>query len=90
VFGQGLPPALSGENQYYLWGPRGYDGSVVIAVNVDPALWSTLCASARVVARFGNAPYVMPHEHDRPIVLCRNMHPPLPAAWPTFRHYGLW
>jgi len=23
----GLPPALSGHNQYWLWGPRGYDGS---------------------------------------------------------------
>ena len=23
VYGTGLPPALSGNNQYYLWGPRG-------------------------------------------------------------------
>lgn len=90
VFAHGLPPVLSGENEYYLWGPRGYDGSLVIAVNVDPALWSTLCGSARVVGTFGDSPYVMPHEHHRPIVLCRNMHPPLPAAWPSFRHYGLW
>lgn len=36
VYGTGLPPALSGNNQYYLWGTRGYDGSVVIAVNGDP------------------------------------------------------
>ena len=34
VFGSrlGLPPALSGHNNYYLWGPRGHDGSVIIIV----------------------------------------------------------
>jgi 4-amino-4-deoxy-L-arabinose transferase-like glycosyltransferase len=32
VYGReaGLPPALSGHNQYWLWGPRGFDGSVII------------------------------------------------------------
>lgn len=88
-YGSGLPPALSGNNQYYLWGPRGYDGSVVIAVNVDVKVWSAMCDSARVVARFGTSPYVMPYEHERPIVLCRGMHPPLPAMWPQFKHYGV-
>jgi len=90
VFGVGLPPALSGENQYYLWGPRGYDGSVVIAVNVDPAQWSRLCKVAHVIGTYGSSPYAMPHERDRPIVLCRGMHPPLTVTWPAFRHYGLW
>jgi hypothetical protein len=88
-YGSGLPPALSGNNQYYLWGPRGYDGSLVIAVNVDPREWSALCDSARVVAKFGTSPYAMPYEHDRPIVLCRGLHPPLPIAWPQFKHYGI-
>ncbi len=89
VYGHDLPPALSGNNQYYLWGPRGYDGSVVIAINVDPVQWATFCDSARVVARFGTSPYAMPYEVNRPIVLCRGMHPPLPQRWPTFKHYGI-
>ena len=88
-YGNNLPPALSGNNQYYLWGPRGFDGSVVIAVNVDPVKWTLLCDSARVIARFGTSPYAMPYEHDRPIVLCHGMHPPLPALWPSFKHYGI-
>lgn len=88
-YGADLPPALSGNNQYYLWGPRGYDGSVVIAVNVDPAAWSTICTSSRVIARFGTSPYAMPCERDRPILLCRGMHPPLPQLWPSFKHYGI-
>jgi hypothetical protein len=89
VYGVNLPPALSGNNQYYLWGPRGYDGSVVIAINVDPAQWSTICASSQVVAHFGTSPYAMPYERDRPIVVCRGMHPPLSQQWPSFKHYGV-
>jgi hypothetical protein len=89
VYGHDLPPAISGNNNYYLWGPRGYDGSVVIAIDVDPAQWATFCDSARVVAHFGVSPYAMPYEVNRPIVLCRGMHPPLPQLWPQFKHYGI-
>lgn len=88
-YGKGLPPTLSGNNQYYLWGPRGYDGSLVIAVNVDPAQWSQLCTSSTIVARFGTSPYSMPYEHDRPIVLCKGMREPLSQVWPQFKNYGI-
>jgi hypothetical protein len=88
-FGTKLPPALSGNNQYYLWGPRGYDGALVLAVNVDPAKWSAICGSSQIVAHFGTSPYAMPYEQDRPILLCRGMHPPLPQLWPSFRHFGI-
>ncbi len=89
VYGSHLPPALSGNNQYYLWGPRGYDGSVVIGVDVTAADWSTICDSVKPIARFGTSPYAMPYEVNRPIVLCRGMHPPLPQQWPRFKHYGI-
>jgi hypothetical protein len=89
VYGRNLPPALSGSNQYYLWGPRGYDGSLVVAVNVTPARWSAICDSLHVVARFGTSPYAMPYEHDRSIFVCRGMHPPLPQLWPSFKHYRI-
>jgi Dolichyl-phosphate-mannose-protein mannosyltransferase len=89
VYGKGLPPALSGNNNYYLWGPQNFDGSVVIAVNVDRGEWSSLCNSVRVLAHFGSSPYAMPYETNRPILLCRGMHPPLPQLWPRFKHYGI-
>jgi len=42
VFGRrlGLPPAISGHNQYFLWGPRGHDGSVMIIIgaSMSPAV----------------------------------------------------
>lgn len=89
VYGRGLPPALSGSNQYYLWGPRGFDGSVVLAVNGDPGEWSRLCSSARVIGTFGSSPYAMPYETHRPIVLCTGMREPLERVWPQFKHYGI-
>src|SRR5579871_5117308 len=89
VYGRGLPPALSGNNQYYLWGPRGYDGSVVIAVGFEPAALAPLCDSVTPAARYGTSPYAMPYERGRPIVVCRNMHPSLAARWSEFKRYGI-
>lgn len=89
VYGTNLPFAVSGNNQYYLWGPGNGDGSVVLAVNVDPAYWSHICDSARVVAYTGDSPYAMPYEVHKPIVLCHGMHPPPSQQWTTFKHYGI-
>ncbi len=81
-----LPPALSGQDQYYLWGPRGYDGSVLIHINGDPERWRSNCASLDIVAHFG-APLVMPYENDRPIFVCRGLRVPLDVAWPRFMRF---
>ena len=88
VYGRkdGLPPALSGQNQYFLWGPRGYDGSVIIHINGDPDRWRGLCNSVTVAGQFG-APYAMPYESNRPIFVCRGLHMPLGTLWPHLKRY---
>ena len=85
-YGHGLPPALSGQNQYYLWGPRGADGRAVILVNANPARWRGLCGSLLPMGRFGNR-YAMPYEKDRPILLCRNLRPSLATLWPRLMRF---
>lgn len=82
----GLPPALSAHNQYFLWGPRGYDGSVLIRVNQEPQTLARRCDSAVLGGRFG-APYAMPYENDAPISVCRGLHPPLGELWPQLKHF---
>jgi 4-amino-4-deoxy-L-arabinose transferase-like glycosyltransferase len=82
----GLPPALSGQNQYFLWGIHGFDGDTIIMVNGTPERWSRLCRSAEVAGQIG-APFVMPYENDRPIILCRGLRRPLDELWPIFRRY---
>jgi hypothetical protein len=82
---EGLPPAISGHNQYWYWGPRGHDGSVVLRINGDERRWRPLCDSLVVGGRFG-APLVMPYENDAPILVCRGMKTPLPDLWPDLKH----
>jgi len=82
-----LPLAISGDNQYYLWGPRGHDGRVVIVVNGDPAFWRMHCANLRQVATFG-VPLAMPYERDRPIMICRDLKGGLASMWPALKRFG--
>ncbi len=41
------PPVISGHNQYFLWGPRGHDGSVTPAVGPSSTELHCGCRLAR-------------------------------------------
>lgn len=88
VFGKryGLPPALSGNNNYWLWGPRGFSGNVLIDVHGSLPDDRLRFDSVRLAATFRN-PYGMPYENDVPIYICRGIHRPLAALWPKLRNY---
>lgn len=83
----GLPPVLSGHNQYWLWGPRGYTGNVVIDVHGECERDTHLFRAHRVVARFSN-PWVRPFENGFPISICEGITAPLAAVWPKLRSYN--
>jgi 4-amino-4-deoxy-L-arabinose transferase-like glycosyltransferase len=89
VYGKadGLPAALSGENQYFLWGSHGYDGSVILHINGSVRSWRRFCERLDVVGTFG-APYAMPYENGRPILLCHGLRANLTETWARFRRYG--
>ena len=84
----GLPPALSGHNNYWLWGTHGFSGNVVIDVNGDCGQndFPWLFHSARLVERF-DAPWVISYEQNIPISLCSGITTPLSELWPKLRHY---
>jgi 4-amino-4-deoxy-L-arabinose transferase-like glycosyltransferase len=82
----GLPPASSGQDQYWLWGVHGFTGDTIILVNIPPERVQRLCRSTEVAGQIG-APYVMPYENDRPITLCRGLRRPLAEVWPMFKRY---
>lgn len=85
-FGRGLPPVLSGHNQYFLWGPHGVSGDVLIDVGGDCGASMHLFQRARQAATF-SSPYVMPYEDHLPIMLCQGIKRPLAGVWPTVKHY---
>jgi 4-amino-4-deoxy-L-arabinose transferase-like glycosyltransferase len=88
VYGQRdrLPPVLCGQNQYFLWGARGYDGSTIIHINGDPNRWRRGCDSVEVVGKFG-VPYAMPYENERPIFICRGLRRNLSEIWSRLKRY---
>jgi Dolichyl-phosphate-mannose-protein mannosyltransferase len=83
----GLPQAISGHNQFGLWGPRGYSGDVVIAIGFTPGrlqdIFEEVTPAARVTSR-----YAMPEEADLIIYLCRKPKRPLLEIWSNLRWLG--
>ena len=82
----GLPPAPSSHNQYWLWGPRGYDGSLAIHVGGDPERWRRGCGSLEILDKT-DSPFAMPYENNRPIFLCRRLRVPITELWDRLKRY---
>ena len=80
----GLPPAISGHNSYYDWGPRNYSGSCVILFGERSTELTQYFGEVHRVATITN-PYVMPSERNVPVFLCRKPVAPLAQLWPHFR-----
>ncbi|MGH8219345.1 MAG: hypothetical protein ACREUT_12415 [Steroidobacteraceae bacterium] len=89
VFGRrlGLPPAISGHNNYYLWGPRGHDGSVTIIIGGSTKVYAALFRSVEVAGRITTR-YAMPYETDQPVYVLRGSKMPLQKAWPKVKSYN--
>jgi hypothetical protein len=84
--GLGLPPAMSGQNNYWLWGTHGCDVNTVIAVIEDtPEEVGRKYSSVEIVGRM-DEPYAMPFEHKN-IYLLRGRRPAARFDWADERFY---
>lgn len=84
--GHGLPFAISGHNNYWLWGPHGEMGEIMIIINgASPAEIHEYYDSVVIAGRM-NSPLSMPYEH-RNIYLVRGRHKSILAEWPEFKDY---
>ena len=84
--GLGAPQAISGHNQYWLWGPRGHDGSVVLRFGGSRAALLKNYGSVTLVGEFQSR-WAMPWEIGKPLWLCRDRKRPFESDWASFRHY---
>lgn len=82
----GLPKAISGHNNYWLWGPRDARGDVVIAVGVSRHRLDQLFNEV-VQADTVTSDYAMAFETNLPVYVCHRPKRPLTEAWPTLRRY---
>jgi Dolichyl-phosphate-mannose-protein mannosyltransferase len=84
--GHNLPFAISGHNNYWLWGSHGETGEVMIVINgSSPSELREFYDSVQVVGRMDH-PLSMPYEH-RNIYLVRGRHKSILDDWPDFKHY---
>ena len=82
----GLPVAISGHQNYWIWGPHGYSGDEMILVVQDsPAQLSRYYRNCtRVATR--TSPLAMPWERG-PIYLCRGIKVPFSQQWDKLKEY---
>ena len=81
----GLPPAISGHQSYFLWGPRAYTGESMIVLDDRQSRLETLFATV-VKAGTVDHPYSMPYEHFD-IFYCRGPKRPLSEIWPRLKSW---
>jgi hypothetical protein len=86
--GAGLPPASSGHNSYWLWGPPPGRGDPLLVVGGEGedcgrGAWRTRSRAVRVA----DAPWAMPYERGLSVWICRGLQRPLAEVWPRARHY---
>ncbi len=85
----GLPPVISPNNSYYLWGTRGYGSVSLLAVGAtDYRLLLRWFGSVRQIAVYRND-YRWMLEGPLPIYLCTKPRAPLAVIWPALKYYGL-
>jgi len=65
----GLPPALSGHQTYWLWGPRGYSGNCLIVLDDSRERLEELFESVEFVGISADNPYAL--EQRIPVFICR-------------------
>lgn len=84
-----LPPAISGHNNFWWWGPgRAPDRSTTIAVNLPRDYLLSLFTQVRLAGRVATPHGVWTEERGDPIWICTGQRLSWAEAWPAARHYG--
>jgi len=83
----GLPKAISGHNSYYLWGPQGCSGKVIISISRQAGDLTGAFESVETGPTW-QCKYCMPYENGAPIFIARGLKVPMLEAWPTTKDFN--
>ena len=82
----GLPPALSGHQTYFLWGPRGYSGNCMIVLDDRRSRLEELWSRVEYVGTSADNPYAL--EKQIPVFICKGAKfGTLAELWPRVKHW---
>ena len=82
----GLPPALSGHQTWFLWGPRGYSGNCLIVLGDNREQLEQLFDHVEYVGTSGDNPYAL--EKQIGVFICRGAKfGTLAQLWPQLKRW---
>ncbi|MCX6151948.1 MAG: glycosyltransferase family 39 protein [Ignavibacteriales bacterium] len=82
----GLPNAISAHNNYWLWGPSNWDGSVLIVIGGDEQDYKTYFKEY-YKAGIIDHPYSRSFERNLPIWVCKGMKVTMKRVWQRLKHF---
>jgi hypothetical protein len=83
----GLPPALSGHNQYYLWGLRGQNPVNLLVVQNNPDRLEPYCQKTVILGET-YSPDAMAYENGKTIAWCQGLKVDIVKLWPELKNFS--
>ena len=80
-------PVISGHNSYYVWGPQGCTGEVMISL-AYPVRDVANSFDSVDDAGSVSCQYCMPYENGIRVLILRGLKVPMQDAWPTTKMYN--
>ena len=82
----GLPPAISGHQNYFFWGSRDWTGEVILVLDTNDDE-RELFASVEDLGQVASSPWAMQFERRRHIYLCRDLKMSVRELWPRVKNW---
>ena len=83
----GLPPALSGDRTYFLWGPRGYSGNCMIVLDDKKERLEELWQQVEYVGTSADNPYALEKQIDVYICKGKKFEKTFAEVWPDLKKW---
>ncbi len=83
----GLPPAISGHQNYFLWGPRDWTGEVALVLDTRDDNEREQFASVEDLGQIVSSPWAMPFERRTHIYLCHDLKANVREFWPQVKKW---
>lgn len=81
----GLPPAISGHQNFYYWGPQGFTGESVLTLGSSASQYTDKYEQVTDLGAF-DAPWIMNHERQHYFWL-QHRKVPYAQAWPSLKYW---